>query len=47
MGHGNRGIGDRIAGPVWWALVVLPQRGKARTLKQPSLDVDAHVKQPA
>jgi hypothetical protein len=38
-----------IGGLVWWAIVVLPQRGKAWTLKQPSLDANVptieHVKQ--
>jgi amino acid transporter len=37
---------ELLIGLVWWALVVLPQRGRAWTLKQPSLDIDEHVKQP-
>ena len=41
---------ELLIGLAWWALVVLPQRGRAWTLKQPSLDrADAayeHVKEP-
>jgi amino acid transporter len=36
---------ELLIGLVWWALVVLPQRGKAWTLKQPILDIQEHVKQ--
>jgi hypothetical protein len=35
-----------LIGLVWWALVVLPQRGKVWTLKQPILHIQEHVKQP-
>jgi L-asparagine transporter-like permease len=37
---------ELLIGLVWWALVVLPQRGKAWTLQQPILDIHEHVKQP-
>jgi amino acid transporter len=43
-------VAELAIGLLWWALVVLPQRGKAWTLKQPVLDFNEpaveHVKQP-
>jgi hypothetical protein len=38
---------ELLIGLVWWALVVLPQRGKVWTLKQPAIGPEEHVKQPA